>query len=189
MEQFVSTFTNKIDTKGRVSVPASFRAVLAKDSLDGIYCYPSLDAPALDAGGSRSTKKTNASFEALPPTLTSATILRRLCSAPVKSSPSTRTDARSFLSACASTPASPATSPSSVLAKSFRCGSPRASKLTSRRPAKRCATFANYSARGVAEAAGQREHGNDGGSRQKYVCRGRTGPPHARDALGGPRGT
>ena len=46
MDQFVSTFTNRIDTKGRVSVPASFRTVLAKDGLDGIYCYPSLDAPA-----------------------------------------------------------------------------------------------------------------------------------------------
>jgi MraZ protein len=53
MDQFVSAFTNKIDTKGRVSVPASFRSVLAKDGLDGIYCYPSLDAPALDAGGQR----------------------------------------------------------------------------------------------------------------------------------------
>jgi transcriptional regulator MraZ len=53
MDQFVSTFTNRIDTKGRVSVPASFRTVLAKDGFEGIYCYPSLDAPALDAGGQR----------------------------------------------------------------------------------------------------------------------------------------
>ncbi|MEG6509112.1 division/cell wall cluster transcriptional repressor MraZ [Methyloligella sp. 2.7D] len=57
MDQFVSRFTNRIDTKGRVSVPASFRTVLAKDGYDGIYCYPSLDAPALDAGGNRLVNK------------------------------------------------------------------------------------------------------------------------------------
>ena len=67
MEQFVSTFTNKIDTKGRVSVPASFRTVLAKDGLDGIYCYPSLDAPALDAGGQRLIDKINGLVEGIPP--------------------------------------------------------------------------------------------------------------------------
>ena len=67
MDQFVSTFTNKIDTKGRVSVPASFRTVLAKDGLDGIYCYPSLDAPALDAGGQRLVDKINGLVEGLAP--------------------------------------------------------------------------------------------------------------------------
>ena len=67
MDQFVSTFTNKIDTKGRVSVPASFRTVLAKDSYDGIYCYPSLDAPALDAGGRRLVDKINGLVQDLAP--------------------------------------------------------------------------------------------------------------------------
>ena len=32
MDRFVSTFTNKIDVKGRVSVPAPFRAVLHSGS-------------------------------------------------------------------------------------------------------------------------------------------------------------
>ena len=53
MDQFVSTFTNKLDSKGRVSVPAPFRTVLTKDGFEGIYCYPSLDDQALDAGGQR----------------------------------------------------------------------------------------------------------------------------------------
>ncbi|HEY7548154.1 MAG TPA: division/cell wall cluster transcriptional repressor MraZ [Hyphomicrobiaceae bacterium] len=55
MDRFVSTYINKIDAKGRVSVPASFRAILERDGYagGGIYCYPSLDAPALDAGGQR----------------------------------------------------------------------------------------------------------------------------------------
>lgn len=62
MDRFVSTFTNKIDAKGRVSIPAPFRAVIERDgyklgSSGGIYCYPSLDAPALDAGGERLAQK------------------------------------------------------------------------------------------------------------------------------------
>jgi MraZ protein len=71
MERFVSTFTNKIDAKGRVSIPAPFRAVLERDGYSqgsgggagpeprggGVYCYPSLDAPALDGGGERLAQK------------------------------------------------------------------------------------------------------------------------------------
>lgn len=67
MDQFVSSFTNRIDAKGRVSVPASYRTVLAKDGLEGIYCYPSLDAPALDAGGQRLVDKINSLVEDLAP--------------------------------------------------------------------------------------------------------------------------
>ena len=71
MDRFVSTFTNKIDAKGRVSIPAPFRAVLERDgygsaSLGGIYCYPSLDAPALDAGGERLAKKIDGLLSGLP---------------------------------------------------------------------------------------------------------------------------
>lgn len=51
MDRFVSHFTNRLDVKGRISVPASFRGVLARDGFEGVYVYPSLDAPALDAGG------------------------------------------------------------------------------------------------------------------------------------------
>jgi len=51
MDRFVSHCTLRLDAKGRVSVPASFRGVLARDGFDGLYCYPALDRPALDAGG------------------------------------------------------------------------------------------------------------------------------------------
>ncbi len=67
MDQFVSTFTNKIDAKGRVSVPASFRTVLAKDGFEGIYCYPSLDDEALDAGGQRLVGQIGALLEGVDP--------------------------------------------------------------------------------------------------------------------------
>jgi MraZ protein len=53
MDEFVSTFTNRLDAKGRVSIPASFRAVLAVDGFGGIYCCPTLDRQACDAGGNR----------------------------------------------------------------------------------------------------------------------------------------
>jgi len=67
MDRFVSTFTNKIDAKGRVSIPAPFRAVLERDGYGGgIYCYPSLDAPALDAGGERLAKKIDGLLSGLP---------------------------------------------------------------------------------------------------------------------------
>ena len=71
MDRFVSTFTNKIDAKGRVSVPAPFRAVLERDGYTqggsgGIDCYPSLDAPALDAGGERLAKKIDGLLAGLP---------------------------------------------------------------------------------------------------------------------------
>ncbi len=71
MDRFVSTFENKIDSKGRVSVPASFRAVLERDAYNagtsgGIYCYPSLDAPALDAGGERLAQKIDGLLSGLP---------------------------------------------------------------------------------------------------------------------------
>jgi MraZ protein len=53
MDRFVATFSNRLDQKGRVSVPAPFRAVLAREGQDGLYCYPALDRPAIDGGGQR----------------------------------------------------------------------------------------------------------------------------------------
>ncbi len=51
MDRFVSNYTLRLDAKGRVSIPAPYRAVLARDSFAGLYCYPALDQPAVDAGG------------------------------------------------------------------------------------------------------------------------------------------
>lgn len=51
MHGFVSNFTMRLDAKGRVSIPASFRAVLARDGFEGLYCYPSPHLEAVDAGG------------------------------------------------------------------------------------------------------------------------------------------
>ncbi len=51
MDRFVSNTTLRLDAKGRVSIPASFRSVLTRDGFAGLYCYPALDQPAIDAGG------------------------------------------------------------------------------------------------------------------------------------------
>ena len=51
MNRFVANFTLRLDSKGRVSIPGPFRSVLTRDGLEGLYCYPALDRPAIDAGG------------------------------------------------------------------------------------------------------------------------------------------
>ena len=51
MALFMSTYVNKVDRKGRVSVPATFRTALADQSFDGIVAFPSLDCDALEATG------------------------------------------------------------------------------------------------------------------------------------------
>lgn len=53
MDDFVSRVTNKLDSKGRVSIPAPFRAVLEREQAEALYCCPTLDMQAVDAGGPR----------------------------------------------------------------------------------------------------------------------------------------
>jgi MraZ protein len=67
MDRFVSHYMLRLDAKGRVSVPAAFRAVLARDGFDGVYCYPALDRPALDAGGNALLSEIEALIAALSP--------------------------------------------------------------------------------------------------------------------------
>ncbi len=52
MALFISTFINKVDKKGRVSVPATFRAALAQQHFAGIFVYRSLTSNALEGCGS-----------------------------------------------------------------------------------------------------------------------------------------
>ena len=67
MDRFVSNFTLRLDSKGRVSIPASYRSVLARDGFDGLYCYPALDQPAVDAGGNALLAEIEALIETFPP--------------------------------------------------------------------------------------------------------------------------
>lgn len=67
MNRFVSNFTNKLDSKGRVSIPATFRAALARDGFEGLYVHPALDSPALDAGGNALLNEIDAFLSTLSP--------------------------------------------------------------------------------------------------------------------------
>ena len=51
MALFLSTFVNKVDRKGRVSVPASFRAALAGQSFLGIVAFRSFKLPCVEGSG------------------------------------------------------------------------------------------------------------------------------------------
>jgi len=52
MSRFLSNATNRIDTKGRVSVPAAFRSVLAQRNVQELYCFQDFVFPAISVGGS-----------------------------------------------------------------------------------------------------------------------------------------
>jgi MraZ protein len=48
MSVFLSKFNNKIDKKGRVSVPASFRSILSSSEFSGVVLYKSFTLPAIE---------------------------------------------------------------------------------------------------------------------------------------------
>jgi len=48
---FLATHTNKVDAKGRVSVPAGFRATVADQSFQGVVLIPSNKFAALEGFG------------------------------------------------------------------------------------------------------------------------------------------
>ena len=48
-KMFLSSFENKIDKKGRVSVPATFRSHLNSIGYNGFISYPSFNHQALEA--------------------------------------------------------------------------------------------------------------------------------------------
>jgi MraZ protein len=50
---FLSLFPRALDAKGRLSLPAPFRAYLGREGFEGVFIHPALDAPALDCGGQR----------------------------------------------------------------------------------------------------------------------------------------
>jgi MraZ protein len=67
LDRFLSQFRNRFDAKGRISLPATFRAVLARTGGEGVFLHPSLDAPALDGGGQGLIDEIQAMLDALAP--------------------------------------------------------------------------------------------------------------------------
>ena len=64
---FLSTYENKIDKKGRVSVPASFRSHLSNLGYNGIICYPSFNNQSIEACSQDRIEKLSASIDSLNP--------------------------------------------------------------------------------------------------------------------------
>ena len=67
MDDFISTYVNRLDAKGRVSIPAPFRAILQVDGSDSLYCCPTLRGDAVDAGGIRFRETIRAMLENYAP--------------------------------------------------------------------------------------------------------------------------
>jgi MraZ protein len=64
---FLSTYENKLDKKGRVSVPASFRSYLSNLGYNGVICYPSFNNQSIEAWPQDRVEKISNSIDALNP--------------------------------------------------------------------------------------------------------------------------
>ena len=64
---FLSTFENRLDKKGRVSVPASFRSYLSNLGYNGVICYPSFNNQAIEVWSQDRVEKISNSIESLSP--------------------------------------------------------------------------------------------------------------------------
>ena len=64
---FLSTYENKIDKKGRVSVPASFRSHLSNLGFNGVICYPSFNHSSIEACSQERIEKISNAIDSLNP--------------------------------------------------------------------------------------------------------------------------
>ena len=64
---FLSTYENKLDKKGRVSVPSSFRSYLSNLGYNGIICYPSFNNRCLEAWPQDRIEKITNAIDSLNP--------------------------------------------------------------------------------------------------------------------------
>ena len=64
---FLSSYENKIDKKGRVSVPATFRSHLNSLGYNGFISYPSFNHPALEACSQDKIEKLSNTIDSLNP--------------------------------------------------------------------------------------------------------------------------
>ena len=64
---FLSTYENKLDKKGRVSVPASFRSYLSNLGYNGVVCYPSFNNHTIEAWPQDRIEKISNTIDTLNP--------------------------------------------------------------------------------------------------------------------------
>tara|TARA_Y100000591_G_C21758709_1_gene658890 strand:- start:738 stop:1193 length:456 start_codon:yes stop_codon:yes gene_type:complete len=64
---FLSTYENKLDKKGRVSVPAPFRSYLSNLGYNGIICFPSFNHASIEAWSQDRIEKISNTIDSLDP--------------------------------------------------------------------------------------------------------------------------
>ena len=64
---FISSYENKLDKKGRVSVPATFRSHLNSKGYNGFISYPSFNYSALEACSQDRIEKLSNTIDSLNP--------------------------------------------------------------------------------------------------------------------------
>ena len=64
---FLSSFENKLDKKGRVSVPATFRSHLSSLGYNGFISYPSFNHSALEGCSQDRIEKLSSTIDSLNP--------------------------------------------------------------------------------------------------------------------------
>ena len=64
---FLSTYENKLDKKGRVSVPAPFRSYLSNLGYNGVICYPSFNNQCIEAWPQDRIEKISNAIDSLNP--------------------------------------------------------------------------------------------------------------------------
>lgn len=67
MALFMSSVTNKVDKKGRVSVPALFRAELANEPFNGVIVFPSIQRDSIEGAGRDFMQQLSHAIDELPP--------------------------------------------------------------------------------------------------------------------------
>ncbi len=64
---FLSTYENKLDKKGRVSVPASYRSYLSTLGYNGIICFASFNNQSIESWTQDRIEKISSAIDALNP--------------------------------------------------------------------------------------------------------------------------
>ena len=64
---FLSSYENKLDKKGRVSVPASYRSYLSNLGYNGVVCYPSFNNQSIEAWPQDRIEKISNTIDSLNP--------------------------------------------------------------------------------------------------------------------------
>ena len=64
---FLASYENKLDKKGRVSVPASFRSYLSNLGYNGVICYPSFNNQSIEAWPQDRIEKISNTIDSLNP--------------------------------------------------------------------------------------------------------------------------